>query len=41
VERMGSEYIVLIRKSEGKIPLKSLRRMYVNNIKIDLREVEC
>jgi hypothetical protein len=31
---------VLVGKSEGKRPLGRQKRMWVNNIKIDLREVE-
>jgi hypothetical protein len=32
-------YKILVRKPEGKIPLGTPRRMWVNNIKIYLREM--
>jgi hypothetical protein len=43
VARMGekrSAYMILMRKLEGKRPLGRPRRMWVDNIKIDLREIE-
>jgi hypothetical protein len=40
VECMGNEHKILVRKPERKIPLKNLRRSYVNNIIINLREME-
>jgi hypothetical protein len=42
VARMGERggaYRVLVRKSEGRIPLGRLKRRWENNIKMDLREV--
>jgi len=44
VARMGGErgvYRVLVRKLEGKRPLGRPRRRWVDNIRIDLREVGC
>jgi hypothetical protein len=41
VARMGEKsnaYRILVGKPEGKRPLGSIRRMWENNIKIDLRE---
>jgi hypothetical protein len=32
-------YRILVRKPEGKRPLRRPRRRWVNNIKIDLREI--
>jgi hypothetical protein len=32
-------YRILVGKSEGKRPLGSLRRRWVDNIKMDLREI--
>jgi hypothetical protein len=32
---------ILVRKSEGKRPLGIPRRRWVDNIKIDLRVIEC
>jgi hypothetical protein len=34
-------YRVLVGKPEGKRPLGKSRRRWVDNIKIDLREIEC
>jgi hypothetical protein len=34
-------YKILVRKSEGKIPLVRPRRKWVNNIKMDLKAVDC
>jgi hypothetical protein len=42
VARMGDKrnaYRILLEKPEGKRPLGSLRRRWVDNIKIDLREI--
>jgi hypothetical protein len=36
-ERNG--YRALVRKPDGKRPLRRLRRMWVDNIKMDLREI--
>jgi hypothetical protein len=36
---MGYAYRILVGKPEGKRPLGKLRRKWVNNIKIDLREI--
>ena len=44
VARMGEEkgvYRVLVRKPEGKRPLGRPRRRWVDNIRLDLREVGC
>ena len=44
VARMGEErevYRVLVGKPEGKRPLGIPRRRWVDNIKLDLREVGC
>ena len=44
VARMGEErgvYRVLVGKPEGKKPLGRPRRRWVDNIRMDLREVEC
>jgi hypothetical protein len=41
VERMGQKrnaYRILVRKTEGKRPLRRPRRRWVDNIKMDLRE---
>jgi hypothetical protein len=43
VARMGEKrntYRVLVRKPEGKRPLGRPRRRWVDNIKMDLREIE-
>jgi hypothetical protein len=41
VVRMGkmNTYIIWMGKAEGKIPLRRPRRRWVDNIKIDLREI--
>jgi hypothetical protein len=42
VARMGEKrnaYMILVGKSEGKRPLGSPRRRWVDNIKMDLREI--
>ena len=42
--RMGEEtgfYTVLVGKPEGRRPLGRLRRKWVNNIRMDLKEVLC
>jgi hypothetical protein len=42
VAGMGEElnaYRILVGKPEGKKPLGRLRRMWVDNIKMDLREI--
>jgi hypothetical protein len=42
VARMGEKmnaYRILVGKPEGKRPLGRLRRRWVNNIKMDLREI--
>ena len=44
VARMGDDrgvYRVLVRKPEGKRPLGRPRRRWVDNIRMDLREVGC
>jgi hypothetical protein len=44
VARMGEErgvYRVLVWKPDGKRPLGRARRRWVDNIRMDLREVEC
>jgi hypothetical protein len=44
VARMGAKrntYTILVGKPERKRPLGRRRRRWVNNIKIDLREIEC
>jgi len=44
VAHMGEErgvYMVLVGKTEGKRPLGRPRRRWVNNIRMDLREVGC
>ena len=44
VARMGEErgvYRVLLRKPEGRRPLGRPRRRWMNNIRMDLREVGC
>jgi hypothetical protein len=43
VARMGERrnaYRILVRKPEGKRPLGRPRRRWVDNVKMDLREVE-
>jgi hypothetical protein len=43
IARMGEKrkaYRILVGKSEGKRPLGRPRRRFVDNIKIDLREIE-
>jgi hypothetical protein len=35
----GNPYMILIRKPEGKRPLRRPRRRWEDNIKMDLREV--
>jgi hypothetical protein len=43
IPRMGetrNAYRILVGKPEGKRPLGRLRRRWVYNIKIDLREIE-
>jgi hypothetical protein len=37
----GGVYMVLVGKSEGKRPLGRPRRIWEDNIKIDLQEVGC
>jgi hypothetical protein len=34
-------YRILVGKPEGKRPLRKLRRKWVDNIKMDLREIAC
>jgi len=44
VARMGEErgvYMVWVGKPEGKRPLRTPRRRWVNNIRTDLQEVGC
>jgi hypothetical protein len=44
VARMGQKrnaYRLLLGKPEGKIPLGRSRRRWVDNIKMDLREIGC
>jgi transposase len=36
---MGNAYRILVGKPEGKSPLGSPRRRWVDNIKMDLREI--
>jgi hypothetical protein len=36
----SNAYRILVGKPEGKRPLGRPRRMWVNNIKVDLREIE-
>jgi hypothetical protein len=38
---MRGSYWVLVRKLKGKRPLGRRRRMWENNIKIDLQELGC
>jgi hypothetical protein len=33
-------YRIMVRKTEGKRPLENPRRRWVDNIKMDLREME-
>jgi hypothetical protein len=39
-ERRRNAYRILVGKPEGKRPLGRPRRRWVDNIKIDLREIE-
>jgi hypothetical protein len=42
VARMGDKknaYVILVEKPEGKRPLRRPKRRWVNNIKMDLREI--
>jgi hypothetical protein len=39
IARMGETSRILVEKSEGKRPLGRPRRRWVDNIKIDLREI--
>jgi hypothetical protein len=39
LEEKRNAYMVLVRKSEGRRPLRRPRRRWVDNIKIDLREI--
>jgi len=44
VARMGEErgvYRVLVRKPEGRRPLRRPRRRWVDNVRLDLQEVGC
>jgi hypothetical protein len=44
VARLGKKknvYMLLVGKLERKIPLRRLRWRWVDNIKMDLRELEC
>jgi hypothetical protein len=36
----GNAYRILVEKPEGKTPLRRPRRRWVNNIKMELREIE-
>jgi hypothetical protein len=38
-KKLRRHYISLVGKPEGKIPLERRRRRWVDNIKIDLREI--
>jgi hypothetical protein len=37
----GNAYRIMVGKPEGKRPVGRPRRRWVDNIKIDLREIEC
>ena len=41
MEKFRNAYRVLVEKPEGKKPLGRLRHRWVDNIKMDLREVGC
>jgi hypothetical protein len=43
IARMGKKnaYMILVGKPEGKRPLGKPRRRWVNNIKMDIREIGC
>jgi len=44
VARMGEErevYRFLVGKPEGRIPVRRPRRIWVDNIRMDLQEVKC
>jgi hypothetical protein len=40
MERRGMHIRILVGKPNGRRPLGKLRRRWVDNIKIDLREIE-
>ena len=41
MEQSRNEYIILVGKPEEKMPLRSPRHRWEDNIKMDLREVGC
>ena len=41
MEQSRNAYRVLVEKPEGKRPLRRPRRRWEDNIKMDLREVDC
>jgi hypothetical protein len=41
MEEKKNAYRILVRKQEGKRPLGRPTRRWVNNIKVDLREIGC
>jgi hypothetical protein len=41
MEKKRNSYRILVEKPEGKTPLRRPRRRWVNNIKVDLKEIRC
>ena len=41
MEQLRNAYRILVGKPESKIPLERTRRRWEDNIKTDLREVDC
>jgi hypothetical protein len=39
--KLRNAYVILVRTPEGKRPFRMCRRIHENNIKMDLRDVEC